>query len=114
MNKIIPILILFGCVTNQNYDKSLLPDADPMTLSKVNSKILVSCMQVPVPQPPIPINVSHKVVNKQMYDSNDCFDNKIAENDTKKINNERKEKKKFKLDISLKNQVNKKDQENNE
>ena len=114
MNKIIPLLILFGCVTNINYDKSLLPDADPSTLSKVNSKILVSCMQVPVPQPPIPINVSHKVANNQMYDSNDCFDNKVAENETKKINNERKEKKKFKLDISLKNQGNKKDQENNE
>ena len=85
MNKIIPLLILFGCTTNQNYDKSLLPDADPMTLSKVNSKILVSCMQVPVPQPPTPINVSHEVTNNQMYDSNDCFDNKVAENETKKI-----------------------------
>ena len=49
-----------------------------------------------------------------MYDSNDCFDKKIAENDTKKINNEKKEKKKFKLDISLKDQDNKKNQENNE
>ena len=114
MKKIIPLLILFGCNTNQNYDKSLLPDADPTTLSKVNSRILVSCMQVPVPHPPIPINVSHKIANKHMYDSNDCFDNKIAENDTKKINNERKEKKKFKLDISLKDQDNRKDQENNE
>ena len=66
MNKIIPLLILFGCATNQNYDKSLLPDANPTTLSKVNSKILVSCMQVPVPQPPIPINVSHKVANQHM------------------------------------------------
>ena len=114
MNKIIPLLILFGCTTNQNYDKSLLPDANPTTLSKVNSKILVSCMQVPVPQPPTPINVSHEVTNNQMYDSNDCFDNKVAENETKKINNEKKDKKKFKLDISLKDQDNNKNQETNE
>ena len=114
MKKIIPLLILFGCNTNQNYDKSLLPSADPATLSKVNSKILVSCMQVPLPQPSIPINVSHKVANKEMYDANDCFDNKVAENETKKINNEKKEKKKFKLDINLKDQDNKKNQGSNE
>ena len=71
-------------------------------------------MQVPVPQPPTPINVSHEVTNNQMYDSNDCFDNKVAENETKKINNEKKDKKKFKLDISLKDQDNNKNQESNE
>ena len=49
-----------------------------------------------------------------MYDSNDCFDNKVAENETKKINNEKKDKKKFKLDISLKDQDNNKNQESNE
>ena len=107
-------MILFGCNTNQNYDKSLLPNAEPATFSKVNSKILVSCMQVPVPQPPIPINESHKVANKQMYDSNDCFDNKVAENETKKINNEKKENKKFKLDINLKDQDNNTNQGSNE
>ena len=108
------LFILFGCNTNQNYDKSLLPNAEPTTLSRVNSKILVSCMQVPVPQPSIPINVSHEVANKEMYDANDCFDNKVAENETKKINNEKKEKKKFKLDINLKDQDNKKNQGSNE
>ena len=49
-----------------------------------------------------------------MYDANDCFDNKVAENETKKINNEKKEKKKFKLDINLKDQDNKKNQGSNE
>ena len=103
MKKIIPFLILFGCNTNQNYDKSMLPDADPNTLSKVDSKVLITCMQVPVPQPPTPITASNKVSNTEMYDSNDCFDNKIAENESKKVLKNRKDEKKFKLDISIEN-----------
>ena len=65
MKKIIPLLILFGCNTNQNYDKSMLPDADPNTLSKVNPKVLISCMQVPIPRPSIPITTSSKTPNKE-------------------------------------------------
>ena len=42
MKRLIPILILFGCNTNQNYDKSMLPTADPSLLSKVNSRGLVT------------------------------------------------------------------------
>ena len=38
-----------------------------------------------------------------MYDSNDCFDNKIAENESKKVLKNRKDEKKFKLDISIEN-----------
>ena len=101
MKKIIPFLILFGCNTNQNYDKSMLPDADPKTLSKINSKVLITCMQIPVPLPPVPINTSSEVPNKEIYDSNDCFDNKIAKNESNKVFKERKDKKNFKLDISI-------------
>ena len=101
MKKIIPFLILFGCNTNQNYDKSMLPDADPKTLSKINSKVLITCMQIPVPLPPVPINTSSKVPNKEIYDSNDCFDNKIAKNESNKVFKDRKDKKNFKLDISI-------------
>ena len=104
MKKIIPLLILFGCNTNQNYDKSMLPDADPHTLSKVNHKILISCMQVPVPRPSIPITTLSKASNIEMYDSNDCYDNKIAENESNEVFNDRKEKKKFKLAINIENE----------
>ena len=61
MKKLIPFLLLFGCNTNQNYDKSMLPNADPAILSKVNSRGLITCMQIPTPLPPIPINKDHKV-----------------------------------------------------
>ena len=40
------LLTFIGCNTNQNYDKSMLPDADPKALSEVNSKVLISCMPV--------------------------------------------------------------------
>ena len=53
---VIVTLTLVSCNTNQNYDKSMLPDADPKVLSEVNSKVLISCMQMPVPRPPVPIN----------------------------------------------------------
>jgi len=113
MKKIIPLLILFGCNTNQNYDKSMLPDADPYTLSKVNPKVLISCMQVTILRPSIPITTSSKTPNKEMYDSNDCFDNKIAENESNEVFKDRKDKKKFKLAINIEDEK-KKDQTDKE
>ena len=104
MQKILLLLILFsfiGCNTNQNYDKSMLPDADPKVLSEVNSKVLISCMQIPVPRPPVPINPSHKVPTSEVYDQNDCVENKLSDNERKKILNERKEKEEFDLEINL-------------
>ena len=107
MQKILLLLILFsfiGCNTNQNYEKSMLPDADPKVLSEVNSKVLISCMQMPVPRPPVPINPSHKVPTSEVYDQNDCVENKLSDNERKKILNERKEKEKFNLEINLEDQ----------
>ena len=102
---LIIVLITFaGCNTNLNYDKSMLPNADPKVLSEVNSKVLISCMQLPVPRPPIPINPSHKVPTSEVYDQNDCVENKLSDNERKKILNERKEKEKFNLEINLEDQ----------
>ena len=96
--------IVFGCNTNQNYDKSMLPDADPKVLSDVNSKVLISCMQIPVPRPPVPINPSHKVPTSEVYDQNDCVENRMGDNERKKLLSEKKEKEKFKLEINLEDQ----------
>ena len=107
MKKILPLLILLGvmaCNTNQNYDKSMLPDADPKVLSDVNSKVLISCMQIPVPRPPVPINPSHKVPTSEVYDQNDCVENRMGDNERKKLLSEKKEKEKFKLEINLEDQ----------
>ena len=101
-NLLIFILLTFiGCNTNQNYDKSMLPDADPKVLSEVNSKVLISCMQMPVPRPPVPINPKHKVSTGEVYDQNDCVENKMGDNDRKKLLSEKKEKEKFKLEINV-------------
>ena len=97
-------ICLFGCSTTQNYDKSMLPNADPKVLSEVNSKVLISCMQLPVPRPPIPINPSHKVPTSEVYDQNDCVENKLSDNERKKILNEKKEKEEFNLEINLEDQ----------
>ena len=97
-------ICLFGCSTTQNYDKSMLPNADPKVVSEVNSKVLISCMQLPVPRPPIPINPSHKVPTSEVYDQNDCVENKLSDNERKKILNEKKEKEEFNLEINLKDQ----------
>tara|TARA_B100001173_G_scaffold90217_1_gene77672 strand:+ start:566 stop:901 length:336 start_codon:yes stop_codon:yes gene_type:complete len=102
---LIIVLITFaGCNTNLNYDKSMLPNADPKVLSEVNSKVLISCMQLPVPRPPIPINPSHKVPTSEVYDQNDCVENKLSDNERKKILNEKKEKEEFNLEINLEDQ----------
>ena len=78
MKKLIPFLLLFGCNTNQNYDKSMLPNADPAILSKVNSRVLITCMQIPTPLPPVPINKDHKIPQTEVYDTNDCIDKEMA------------------------------------
>ena len=101
---VIALLIFAGCNTNLNYDKSMLPDADPKILSEVNSKVLISCMQIPVPRPPVPINSSHKVPTREVFDQNDCVENKLSDNERKKILNERKEKEEFNLEINLDDQ----------
>jgi len=102
---LIIVLITFaGCNTNLNYDKSMLPNADPKVLSEVNSKVLISCMQLPVPRPPIPINPSHKVPTSEVYDQNDCVENKLSDNERKKLLNEKKEKEEFNLEINLEDQ----------
>ena len=102
---LIIVLITFaGCNTNLNYDKSMLPNADPKVLSEVNSKVLISCMQLPVPRPPIPINPSHKVPTSEVYDQNDCVESKLSDNERKKILNEKKEKEEFNLEINLEDQ----------
>ena len=98
---IILLLTFFGCNSNQNYDKSMLPNADPQVLSEVNSKVLISCMQIPVPRPPVPINPSHKVSTSEVYDQNDCVENRMGDNERKKLLNEKKEKEKFDLEINL-------------
>jgi Tfp pilus assembly protein PilP len=107
MKKFLALLSLLGvvaCNTNQNYDKSMLPDADPKVLSEVNSKVLISCMQIPVPRPPVPINPNHKVPTGEVYDQNDCVENKMGDNELKKLLSEKKEKEKFKLEINLEDQ----------
>ena len=107
MKKILSLLLLLGvvaCNTNQNYDKSMLPDADPKVLSEVNSKVLISCMQIPVPRPPVPVNPNHKVSTSEVYDQNDCVENKMGDNERKKLLGERKEKEKFDLEINLEDQ----------
>ena len=101
---VIATLTLVSCNTNQNYDKSMLPDADPKVLSEVNSKVLISCMQIPVPRPPVPINPSHKVSTSEVYDQNDCVENRMGDNERKKLLNEKKEKEKFDLEINLEDQ----------
>ena len=101
MKKLIPLLLLFGCITNQNYDKSMLPNADPAILSKVNSRVLITCMQIPTPLPPVPINKDHKIPQTEVYDTNDCIDKEMARKDTNDINNERRKKKGFDLEIDL-------------
>ena len=102
---LIIVLITFaGCNTNLNYDKSMLPNADPKVLSEVNSKVLISCMQIPVPRPPVPINPSHEVPTSEVYDQNDCVENKLSDNERKKILNEKKEKEEFNLEINLEDQ----------
>ena len=101
---IVILLTFIGCNTNQNYDKSMLPDADPIVVSEVNSKVLISCMQIPVPRPPVPINPSHKVPTGEVYDQNDCVENKMGDNERKKLLSEKKEKEKFKLEIDFKDQ----------
>ena len=105
MKKPLALLLLLGvvaCNTNQNYDKSMLPDADPTILSKVNSRVLITCMQLQVLRPPIPINADHKVPTTEVYDQNDCIEGKMASKEGQEQKNKRDKKNKFKLDIDLK------------
>ena len=105
MKKLLALLILLGvvaCNTNQNYDKSMLPDADPAILSKVNSRVLITCMQVQVIRPPMQINADHKLPTTEVYDQNDCIEGKMASKESQEQKNKRDKKNKFKLDIDLK------------
>ena len=99
---LLPLLSVVACNSNQNYDKSMLPDADPAILSKVNSRVLITCMQLQVPRPPIPINADHKVPTTEVYDQNDCIEGKMASKEGQEQKNKRDKKNKFKLDIDLK------------
>ena len=105
MKKPLALLLLLGvvaCNTNQNYDKSMLPNADPVILSKVNSRVLITCMQLQVLRPPIPINADHKVPTTEVYDQNDCIEGKMASKEGQEQKNKRDKKNKFNLDIDLK------------
>ena len=105
MKKPLALLLLLGvvaCNTNQNHDKSMLPDADPTILSKVNSRVLITCMQLQVLRPPIPINADHKVPTTEVYDQNDCIEGKMASKEGQEQKNKRDKKNRFKLDIDLK------------
>ena len=105
MKKLLALLLLLSvvaCNSNQNYDKSMLPVADPAILSKVNSRVLITCMQLQVPRPPIPINADHKVPTTEVYDQNDCIEGKMASKEGQEQKNKRDKKNKFKLDIDLK------------
>jgi len=105
MKKLLALLLLLSvvaCNSNQNYDKSMLPDADPAILSKVNSRVLITCMQLQVPRPPIPINADHKVPTSEVYDQNDCIEGKMALKEGQELKSKRDKKNKFKLDIDLK------------
>jgi len=105
MKKLLALLLLLGvvaCNTNQNYDKSMLPNADPVILSKVNSRVLITCMQLQVLRPPIPINADHKVPTTEVYDQNDCIEGKMASKEGQELKSKRDKKNKFKLDIDLK------------
>ena len=105
MKKLLALLLLLSvvaCNSNQNYDKSMLPDADPAILSKVNSRVLITCMQLQVPRPPIPINADHKVPTTEVYDQNDCIEGKMASKEGQEPKSKRDKKNKFKLDIDLK------------
>jgi hypothetical protein len=57
-----------------------------------------------VPRPPVPINPSHKVPTREVFDQNDCVEKKLSDNERKKILNERKEKEEFNLEINLEDQ----------
>ena len=98
---IIVLLTFIGCNTNQNYDKSMLPNADPVNLSKVNSRDLIKCMQLTVPRPPLPINVDHKIPTTEVYDQNDCIEGKMATKEGRDLKNKRDEENKFNLEIDL-------------
>ena len=105
MKKLLALLLLLSvvaCNSNQNYDKSMLPDADPAILSKVNSRVLITCMQLQVLRPPIPINADHKMPTSEVYDQNDCIEGKMASKEGQEQKNKRDKKNKFKLDIDLK------------
>ena len=105
MKKLLALLLLLSvvaCNSNQNYDKSMLPDADPAILSKVNSRVLITCMQLQVLRPPIPINADHKVPTTEIYDQNDCIEGKMALKEGQELKSKRDKKNKFKLDIDLK------------
>jgi hypothetical protein len=105
MKKLLALLLLLSvvaCNSNQNYDKSMLPDANPAILSKVNSRVLITCMQLQVPRPPIPINADHKVPTTEVYDQNDCIEGKMASKEGQELKSKRDKKNKFKLDIDLK------------
>jgi hypothetical protein len=80
----------------------MLPDADPAILSKVNSRVLITCMQLQVLRPPIPINADHKVPTTEVYDQNDCIEGEMASKEGQEQKNKRDKKNKFKLDIDLK------------
>ena len=105
MKKLLALLLLLSvvaCNSNQNYDKSMLPDADPAILSKVNSRVLITCMQLQVLRPPIPINADHKMPTSEVYDQNDCIEGKMASKEGQELKSKRDKKNKFKLDIDLK------------
>ena len=105
MKKLLALLLLLSvvaCNSNQNYDKSMLPDADPAILSKQNSRVLITCMQLQVLRPPIPINADHKVPTTEVYDQNDCIEGKMASKEGQELKSKRDKKNKFKLDIDLK------------
>ena len=104
MKKLIPLLLLFGCNTNQNYDKSMLPNADPAILSKVNSRGLITCMQIPTPLPPIPINKDHKVPQTEVYDTNDCIDEEMRREEFDEIDKKRSTQNEFILEIDIEDQ----------
>jgi hypothetical protein len=50
------------------------------------------------------LNPNHKVPTGAVYDQNDCVENKMGDNELKKLLSEKKENEKFKLEINLEDQ----------
>ena len=101
-------LLLISCNMNQNYDKSMLPDAEEkFTMESIYAETLtkntIQCKQLPKSMYP-PATINDKGHTREVADENDCVDIKMKQMDTREIQRERKKGEEFKLDLDLDDQ----------